>query len=149
MMTALNCVAILLCLIAAQSASLTTSKTFLILTALWDAFGTSAVVVALRSLSSVDWIPLNIDHFTERMGCLIMVILGESVVSALFDYRRRGLEPNPCVHRSDDSVPLAYLLFRPYLLRASASTRRTCPAPLCARRHRLHRRTPLPQVLQP
>ncbi|KAF0694303.1 Aste57867_14815 [Aphanomyces stellatus] len=36
-------------------------------------------------------IPLNIDHFNERVGCLVMVSLGEAVVSAIINFDKPEL----------------------------------------------------------
>mmetsp|Transcript_33920 Transcript_33920/g.41808 ORF Transcript_33920/g.41808 Transcript_33920/m.41808 type:complete len:418 (-) Transcript_33920:1527-2780(-) len=38
--------------------------------------------------------PANIDHFTERQGCMLMVVLGESVVSAVINTNEIDPETN-------------------------------------------------------
>ncbi|KAF0694304.1 Aste57867_14816 [Aphanomyces stellatus] len=36
-------------------------------------------------------VPMNIDHFNERVGCLVMVALGEAVVSAIINFDKPEL----------------------------------------------------------
>ncbi|KAF0689420.1 Aste57867_19126 [Aphanomyces stellatus] len=43
------------------------------------------LVVGALFRSSILRIPMNIDHFNDRMGCLVLVCLGEGVVSAIIN----------------------------------------------------------------
>ncbi|EQC36289.1 hypothetical protein SDRG_06394 [Saprolegnia diclina VS20] len=49
----------------------------------------SAIWLSFRTVH----VPLNIDHMNEREGCLVMVTLGESVVSAVINSRDLELTP--------------------------------------------------------
>jgi hypothetical protein len=40
------------------------------------------------SLSRGDLVPINIEHTKDRMGILLLVVLGETVISATIEYRR-------------------------------------------------------------
>eukprot|EP00281_Chroomonas_sp_CCMP1168_P026780 CAMPEP_0206252610 /NCGR_PEP_ID=MMETSP0047_2-20121206/22698_1 /ASSEMBLY_ACC=CAM_ASM_000192 /TAXON_ID=195065 /ORGANISM="Chroomonas mesostigmatica_cf, Strain CCMP1168" /LENGTH=291 /DNA_ID=CAMNT_0053678739 /DNA_START=158 /DNA_END=1029 /DNA_ORIENTATION=+ len=65
------------------------SGMFLKMAALWECILVYPIMyVLVRWSGRVKLIALNIDHNTERMGCCVMVILGESVVSALINYHK-------------------------------------------------------------
>jgi low temperature requirement protein LtrA len=92
--TSTMCVTSVLLYTAATAKSATTSQQLAMLVAFWEG------VLAIPWIGFVwscvwrfEFIPLNIDHSAERFSCLVMVVLGESIVSALFDYHRRGLDP--------------------------------------------------------
>mmetsp|Transcript_3014 Transcript_3014/g.5670 ORF Transcript_3014/g.5670 Transcript_3014/m.5670 type:complete len:470 (+) Transcript_3014:270-1679(+) len=59
----------------------------LIFLAVWENFYYLFIVLFVRIKHS-ELVPINIDHYADRLGAMVMVVLGESIVSAIINYNK-------------------------------------------------------------
>ena len=80
------------CCIAAAACALPTARPGLIIAAaVFDVVYLYLFVasVELGALGRASVVPVNIEHLADREGCFVMVVLGESVVSSIQEYRKK------------------------------------------------------------